>query len=383
MAAIARALILEAVKSVTRPIPNPDTLVLPFFAGRERSCEASSELSAAITLPTRPLRSMMLPRLEKREGEIMKNGAMLGALLAAGCVILPLSSASADIRVNGSRIHPESITADAAGNIYTGSVPGTIYRAKPGSDTAEPWIVPSAANGLTSQLGVLVDDARGVLLVCNNPPFGGPPQSGAKSSLKAFDLKTGELKASHDFPTGGPIICNDIAVDRGGTTFATDTSGGRIFALAPGGSELTVFAADPELVGIDGIAFAADGAMYINNVRKNTVQRVNRKGGGAYEGLTTLTLSEPVNGPDALRPVSGNRFLQAEGPGNRVTYVDIEGDRAIITPIKTGLDSSPGVTHIGNTGYATEGKINYLFDPALKEKSPDPFFIRSFPLSGQ
>ncbi|MBO9516511.1 MAG: hypothetical protein J7493_00440 [Porphyrobacter sp.] len=313
----------------------------------------------------------------------MRNGAIFSALLAAGCATLPLTPASADIRVNGSRIHPESVSADAAGNIYTGSVPGTIFRAKAGSDTAEPWIVPSAANGLTSQLGVLVDDARGVLWVCNNPPFGGPPQPGAKSSLKAFDLKTGELKSSHDFPSDGPIVCNDIAVERGGTTFATDTSGGRIFALAPNGDALTVFAADPELVGIDGIAFADDGKMYINNVRKNTVQRVNRKGGGAYDGLTTLTLSEPVNGPDALRPLKGNRFLQAEGPGNRVTYVDIEGDSAKITPVKIGLDSSPGVTHIGNTGYATEGKINYLFDPALKEKSPDPFYIRSFPLSGQ
>ena len=93
-----------------------------------------------------------------------------------------------------------------------------------------------------------------------------------------------------------------------------------------------------------------------------------------------LTLSEPVSGPDALRPLSGNRFLQAEGTGNRVTYVDIDGDRAVITPIKTGLDSSPGVTHVGKTGYATEGKINYLFDPALRDKNPDPFLIRSFPL---
>ena len=119
--------------------------------------------------------------------------------------------------------------------------------------------------------------------------------------------------------------------------------------------------------------------MYINNVRQNTVQRVNRTG-FAYAGLTTLTLSEPVNGPDGLRPVSGNRFLQAEGPGNRVTYVDVEGDRATITPVKTGLDSSPGVTFVGTTGYATEGKINYLFDPALRDKDPGSFVIRAFPL---
>ncbi|OYW43994.1 MAG: hypothetical protein B7Z08_04200 [Sphingomonadales bacterium 32-68-7] len=287
---------------------------------------------------------------------------------------------ASDIAINGSRVHPESITSDAAGNIYVGSVGGTIYRALAGSRTAEPWIVPSTSNGLTSLFGVLADDGRGTLWACNNPPFGGPAPAGATSGLKAFDLRTGALKANYDFPGQGPFACNDIAVGPDGTTFATDTSGGRIFALAPGAGELTLFVASQALVGIDGIAFAGDGTMYINNVRQHTVQRVLRAASGAYAGLTTLTLSQPINGPDALRPVAGNRFLQAEGPGNRVTYVDIEGDRAVITPVRTGLDSSPGVTHIGGVGYATEGKIGYLFDPALRDKSPDPFIIRAFPL---
>src|SRR6188768_3196710 len=80
------------------------------------------------------------------------------------------AAAQADIRINGSRVHPESITSDAAGNIYTGSTGGTIYRATPGAATAEPWIAPSAANGLTSTFGVLADDRRKTLWVCNNPP---------------------------------------------------------------------------------------------------------------------------------------------------------------------------------------------------------------------
>ena len=304
----------------------------------------------------------------------------LGFSIAVGLACIGgAAAAQSDIRINGSRVHPESITSDAAGNIYVPSTGGTIYRAARDATTAEPWILPSAENGLTSAFGVLADDKRGSLWVCNNPPFGGPPQPGAKSSLKAFDLKTGALKASYDFPADGPAICNDIAVGPTGTSFATDTSGGRIFALAPDGEALTEFARDPSLVGIDGIAFAEDGTMYINNVRQHTMQRVDRSGEG-FAGLTTLTLSQPINGPDGLRPVGGNRFLQAEGPGNRVTYVDIAGDNATITPVKTGLESSPGVTRVGSTGYATEGKINYLFDPALRDKNPDPFIIRAFPL---
>lgn len=309
----------------------------------------------------------------------MRVRFLAALMLAAGCATVPVSPALADIAINGSRVHPESITSDAAGNIYTGSVPGTIYRATAGSATAEPWIMPSADNGLMSVFGVFAHDPSGTLWVCNNPPFGGPPQPGARPSLKAFDLATGALKATYPFPGEGPAICNDIAVGPRGTTFATDTSGGKIFSLAPGGAALTVLVADPDLVGIDGIAVTPDGTIYINNVRQNTMQRVNRNG-IAFSGLTTLTLSEPVSGPDGLRWVSGNRFLQAEGTAGRVTYVDITGDNALITPVRSGLESSPGVTRVGNVGYATEGKINYLFDPNLRGQDPGPFTIRAFPL---
>src|SRR6187455_95296 len=169
------------------------------------------------------------------------------AAVAASCASVSAPRAQADIAINGSRVHPESITSDAAGNIYVSSVGGTIYRAEAGGATAEPWIAPSPENGLTSLFGVFADDRRGLLWACNNPPFGGPPQPGAKSALKAFDLKTGALKASYDLPGEGPFACNDIAIGPLGTTFVTETAGGRIFALAPDGKALTLFAKDAEL----------------------------------------------------------------------------------------------------------------------------------------
>jgi hypothetical protein len=308
------------------------------------------------------------------------RSALLAAMFAAGCATTPVSGqAPADIAINGSRVFPESITSDEAGNIYNSSNNGTIYRAVRGAATAEPWIIPDAHNGLLSAFGVLADDNRGLLWVCSNPPFGGPPVPGAKSSLKAFDLATGSYSANYDLPGDGPFACNDITVGRFGTTYVAETAGGRIFVLEPGANELKLFAQDPAMVGIDGIAFGGDGEMYINNVRANTMSRVEING-GAFSGLTTLTLSEPVSGPDGLRHFSGNRFLQAEGQGNRITWVDIEGDTATITPVKTGLESSPGVTFVGKVGYATEGKISYLFDPAKRDQNPDPFIIRAFSL---
>jgi hypothetical protein len=313
----------------------------------------------------------------------MKRIAIKAAAFAAvlsGCATTHAQTAPADIPINGTRVFPESITSDAAGNLYNSSVAGTIYRTVPGGKTAEPWIVPSAENGLTSLLGVFADDRHGTLWACNNPAFGAPAPPGAVSSVKAFDLKTGKLKATYNFPAGKPAACNDLAVAADGAVWAAETASGRIVTIAEGANALVVFAEGPELVGVDGIAFAGDGTLYINNVRSHLFQRVNRKADGSYAGITTLTLNDTLNGPDGLRSIGGNRFLQAEGPGGRVALIEVSGDSAIVTPIRTGLDSSPAVTRVGKVGYGTEGKIGYLFDPALRDKDPGPFVIRAFAL---
>ncbi len=314
------------------------------------------------------------------------NSAIIfvAGLAIAGCASDPVpvqAEIPAEIPIAGSDVFPESMDADAAGNIYVGSNGGTIYRVEAGAAEATPWIVPSEANGLQSLFGVLVDDSRGLLWTCSNPPFGGPPNpDAAPSAVKAFSLETGELSASWDFPAGRPATCNDIAIQADGTAFATDISGGRLFMIADGAEAMELFADGQELVGADGIAFADDGTMYINNVQQNLVQRVDRNEDGTYAGLTTLTLSQEVAGPDALRPVDGNKFLQAEGGNGRIALVEIEGDNATVTTVTDQFDSVASVARIGGTGFSAEGKINYRFDPALQGQDPNPFVIESFPL---
>ena len=308
-----------------------------------------------------------------------KLAAALAIGLLCGCATVQAQTAPADILL-GDRVFPESIASDAAGNLYIGSNGGTIYRARAGATRAEPWIVPSEANGLRSLFGVFADEGRKVLWACSIPNLFAQPRQTGTSVLKAFDLATGELKANHEFPADKPSACNDIAVARDGTVYATETLSGRIFALAPGADALTLFAEGQDLVGVDGIAIASDGAIYINNVRQHLFQRVNRKADGSYAGLTTLTLTDKLNGPDGLRGMGGNRFLQAEGPGGRVAIVEVNGDSATVTPVKTDLESSPGTAQVGNVGYAIEGKANYLFDPNLRDNDPGPFMIRAFPL---
>jgi streptogramin lyase len=283
-----------------------------------------------------------------------------------------------DVVIADAAVFPESASADSAGNVYIGSFKGNIYRALPGSGAAIAWIRPDATNQLTAVLGVLADERSGTLWACSIP-MGKP---GEVSALVAFDLRSGAFKARYALPPPASA-CNDIALDKDGTAFIAETSNGRIFTLKPGAKEVALFVEDKAaLVGVDGIAFSEDGALYVNNVRQNTMLRVNRKADGGFASLTKLNVSQPLDGPDALRPIGGNRFLQAEGPAGRISLLTIEGDAVTVKVLKDGMDGVPGVTRIGDTAYALESKARFLFDPKLKGQDPGAFALRAVPLGG-
>ncbi|HWU02569.1 MAG TPA: hypothetical protein VN222_07530 [Novosphingobium sp.] len=291
-----------------------------------------------------------------------------------------------DITIQDTAVFPESMDIDPAGRLYVGSMKGVIYRALPGSAQATAWIRPDERNRLLWVLGIVADAPARTLWACTSPAlFLDPPKTG-EAALVAFDLESGALRARYPLP-GEKAVCNDIAIvpagQRGaGTAFLTDTGTGAIYALAPGAQAPASFAQDKALVGVDGIAFGGDGALYVNNVRDNTMLRVDRGPDGAFAGLTRLALSRAVSGPDGLRPLGGNRFLQAEGPGGRVAEVTIAGDTAQLRDIETSIAGSPAVTHAHGIMYTFSGKIDYLFNPALKGKDPGAFVIRAIPLGG-
>jgi sugar lactone lactonase YvrE len=304
-------------------------------------------------------------------------GIAVGALALAGCATMPAGSPPPDIRLQGERLFPESITSDMAGNLYIGSNPGMIFRAVPGSSTASPWIMPDAANGLATVFGVLADDARGLLWVCSNPRQG---QAGAPQ-IKTFRLADGALVATYPFNAEGGAMCNDMTVAANGDVYATETLGGRILKLANGGSAFTVWATDPEFASADGIALAEDGTLYMNAIQRNNLVRVNKDAAGNFTGATVLTPSQPMGGPDGLRLLSGNRFLQSEGNAGTITVVTIAGDRAEIETIATGIDYASSVTAVDGRAFYPEGKLRFLFGPAAGG-DPGPFVVRNVAIPG-
>ena len=288
-------------------------------------------------------------------------------------------SERADIRIADTEVFPESVTSTPDGTVYAGSIKGNVYRAAPGEALAQPWIRASAANGILTILGVLADEASGTLWLCSVPNFFGPERSEGVSSLMAFDLASREQKAVYPFPPPA-AACNDIAVAADGSVFATDTPNGRIFRLAPGTRELELYGEDSALVGVDGIAFAADGTLYVNNVRTNEILRVETNGESTLTGLTKLMVSHELGGPDGFRHIDGNRFLQAEGTIGRVSIVTIEGDTARFDILNEELTSTPGATPVGDTAYVIESQIGYLTNPSLRGQQPGPFMLYAVPL---
>ena len=309
------------------------------------------------------------------------NRRWLQALAAAGVLMSGgrASAAATDIRIDDVAVFPESLSSASNGTIYTGSMKGVVFRAPPGAATAEPWIRPTPENGILSLLGVLADERSNTLWLCSSPsPLRVPPAVGV-ASLMAFNLKSGAQKGVYPFPAPASA-CNDITIADNGDAYASDTPNGRIFRLKAGGKALELFADDPRLKGIDGIVFGGDGALYLNIVSKDQLMRVDRGSDGAMTGLTELTLSQPVAGPDGFRLIKGNRFLLAEGNSGRVDEVVIDGDAGGRNQALLQHGDHRMVAVVGHTAYALEGKILYLIDPKLKGQDPGPFLVRAIPL---
>jgi hypothetical protein len=274
---------------------------------------------------------------------------------------------------------PESVTSTRDGALYAGSFNlGGVVKVAPGGK-AEQFVKPGAG-GSRSTLGVLADEARGILYVCSNDlsGFGVPGPSDVKGAwLKTFDLATGAPKGS--FALKAPTsFCNDIAIGADGAAYISDSMAPYVYSLKPGGAELDVWATDPALapakdgVGLDGIAVGADGNLYVTTFIPAKLFRI-AAGGGMAGAITELKPSRPLALADALRAFGGG-FLLIEGNG-KLDRVTVKGDEAEIATVTDGLAEPVSVTQVGDTGWVAEGKLSYIIG-ANKGKDPGPFTLK-------
>jgi len=279
-----------------------------------------------------------------------------------------------EITLPGTRVFPESITSTPDGTLIVGSLGhGNILRIAPGKTDAEEWIK-AGTNGLNSVLGVFADEKNKLLWVCSNK-LGA---TGDPTAVKTFDLKTGAAKDSYTLP-GDRTLCNDIAVAPDGTAYITDTFGGAVDMLKPGAKALDVAAKDPLLAGADGLAFANKTTLYVNSVTANKILRVDLGPDGKSTKVTDLTLPRALDRPDGMRALGKGRFLLAENSG-KMSLVTFNGDNVVLTTLKEVSASTPAVTATKGMAWVAEGKLNYMQDPAMKDKDPGTFKMYAVPL---
>jgi sugar lactone lactonase YvrE len=277
------------------------------------------------------------------------------------------------ITFSDGRIFPESLTSTNNGDLYFGALgQDAVYKAPKGSSVATVWVKPKTA-GLQQVLGVFADEKAGVLWVCASATGGrnGAPVVG-ETALKAFSLKDASLKGSYAFPGNG--LCNDIAVAKDGTVYATDTTQGRILRLKKGASAFDIWASDPMILATaDGIALLADGNIYVNSVGQSTLMRIPVKADGSAGPIAKLTPSQALMGPDGMRSVGSKTLLLVEG--GRLDEVTINGDKADVKVLKDGMTGITAVTLTGDTAYVSEARLNARNGTA----DPGPFRAMSVP----
>jgi len=284
------------------------------------------------------------------------------------------ASGPTEITLPGTRVFPESITSTSDGTLIVGSFGhGNVMRIAAGKTDAEEWIK-AGTNGLNTVLGVFADEKNKLLWVCSNKlgPTGDP------TAVKTFDLKTGAAKDSYTLP-GDRTLCNDIAVAPNGTAYVTDTFAGAVDMLKPGAKALEVAVKDPLLAGADGLAFGDKSTLYVNSVTANKILRVDLGPDGKSTKVTEMKLPRALDRPDGMRAVGKGRFLLAENSG-KMSLVTFSGDNATLTTLKEVSASTPAVTATKGIAWVAEGKLNYVQDPAMKDKDPGSFKMYAVPL---
>ena len=298
-------------------------------------------------------------------------GIAAAGLVSACATVAP----PARVVIDAKGVYPVSIDATRHGDLFVGNTrTGGIYRAPHGAELATLWIDPQVS-GMKGVLGIHVDERHGTLYACAQVLGAAPASDAPPPTLRTFDLATGAAKGAYLIPDGAKSLCNEIATAPDGTAYVADTNGGRVFRLKPGAVALEEWAKAPGLSGADGLVVAGDGNIYINTVTTGKLFRITVGQDGSAAAIKELEVSSPLQRPDGMRLIGGMRFIQAEATGNRVAEIEIVGDRVVVRQLGGPVAGPTSVAYARGVVWSVSPKFEYLRDPALKNKSPEPFTI--------
>lgn len=239
-----------------------------------------------------------------------------------------------DIGLNGS----EAARYDAKGDRWLVSNlgprgagnDGYISQISPGGGVMNPkWIVGGSQ-------GVALFDPLGLIVE------GGTVYVADTDTVRSFDRETG--KPGTDYKVPGAVRLNDLAVDKAGTIYVTDSGNddtpGAIYKISKG--KVSEFAArDPALERPNGIAVMADGNIVHGGRGVNLVVRTP-------QGKIVREITLPTGRMDGIVALPDGGLLVASQDGHAVYRVPAMGKPTIVAkdipiPAAIGLDTKRNI----------------------------------------
>lgn len=315
------------------------------------------------------------------------------ALLSLSLSLLaPLAHAAPTVLPLPADWYPESVAAGPDGSLYVGSWrQGAVARLTPGAPQAAVLVRPGA-NGLANTQGVLVDAQRGALWVCSGN-IGYTTVAQTPGALKRYDLASGAAQASYAMPDEG--YCNDLAQDKQGNVYVTDSRHPRVLRWTPGAPALSLWREDRLLdgggpfPGLNGIAI--DGSdVYVSLVAAAPyLLRIPLAADGSAGAVSRIEAPRELKNVDALRAWQPGRLLLFESNafgggsyGGQITAARIQDRKLSLRTVVAGLNDPSSGAVVGKRVYFTEAKFRLLTERKDDTAVPRgvPFNLQSYEL---
>jgi hypothetical protein len=322
--------------------------------------------------------------------------------------------------------YPATLSAASDGSLFVGGVFGEIVKYSP--DSVDPLVVvpplPPPKGPLVT-VGILVDEAGGMLYACANSFTDFAQLSGATPFVYAYSLSALNGSAvtptvySMPAPSGAgaqPGICADLALDPAGNLYITDEVNGLLFTMKSPitpSSTITEWAHDPLLAanfvpwppagaGPYTPPFGAHGLtvngsnVFVTNYYNGTLVKVPVKADGsagqavvetvtptlgACQGIRTLDATHMVTvSSDWAQPVLAEDGGLVDLPAANGSLIlltlgsngDAGADTWNLTTLADGIQGAASVAVADGSFWVAESQATPLIDSALFATEPGP-----------
>ena len=237
-------------------------------------------------------------------------------------------------------------------------------------------------------IGIEVDEARQRLLVCVSDP-----STAGLAALGSYDLRTGERQFFVDLIAvagdDAPHFANDVAVDRHGNAYVTDSFSPIIYRVDPEGNASVflrndTFQPSPGAFGLNGIVYDPHGFLIVGFSETATLYKVPLDAPEQYTAVATeegvVTSPDGLYLDDQVLIVVNNDGGGEQGRVTALGSADEWQSGALLNEFATGPVFPTTVAQRGKEYYVLYAHLNELFSG---DTSRDEFRIVQVDFEGE